>query len=75
MGTTLIAIVSFFFTILLYLIKSPFSFTFSLIQALEANDLVLKSLIAHMYLSTLIDSNKFNFISFKIYTSLSKIEQ
>ena len=75
MGTTLIAIVSFFFTILLDLIKSPFSFTFSLIQALEANDLVLKSLIANMYLSTLIDSNKFNFISFKIYTSLSKIEK
>jgi hypothetical protein len=54
MGTTLMDIISFCLISLLGFTGSPFSLTLSLLQALVAMDLVLKILIAHMYLSILI---------------------
>jgi hypothetical protein len=72
MGITFIAIMSFCFTILLDLIKSPFSFTFSLEQDLAAKDLVLKSLTAHIYLSILIKSTKLIFLGLIFIQSKGK---
>ena len=52
-GVDLIEIISLSFNNLLAFTTSPLMSTFSALQALEACDLVLNSLTAHMYLSTL----------------------